>query len=842
MKLNIRRKIFFALFFSLCCVVLIGYLQSKKIQSIIVEELGGNFAKNHILWQTERLKGAIERELSLSTAMASSESIQQWALKESNVRARRRGLMELESFRSLLRSKSWFAVFDATKHYYYNEGNTDSLASVPLKTLVEGQSKDAWYFVTLRGDKTFTLNVDFDEEVGKTNLWINIVMQRDGKPIGILGTGLDITAFINDFVSSKQKGVQSFMLFEDGSIFVSRDPKRMNMRILAKDSPERIKIYSLVSQESQARLQQAIRSVSNNPKRIEIFRTTLDGKPNIVAVSYIPSIRRVVMSAIDETAVFEAKDILFSIIAMVIAAIFVLVLFSLLIDRLVIRPVKELTHGADRLRNGEYSTRFAVSQFDEIGLLKQTFNTMAGEIQSNVQLLEKRVNERTEELAQSRDKISTLLNSSGEGFLKFNKNRFIDDEYSSACTAIFGEKIEGLLIDELLFAESRQQKETFIKIIQGITTQTQPFLKEIMLDLLPKEVELEERHYSMRFLLGARNDFILIMKDITEQIALSRMVEDNERCLSFVVDYIKDENTTQELISEFKRFCATVSQKRQNEIYHQLHTFKGNFLQKGFIKLPLVIHREEGKLQDTIHTEMIPAAVNTKALVTGLDDDISILRTYLGDEFLDEKGVKVSFDRLAAIAKVAGKTDKDLQKSILALFKTPLKKHLQQFGKTVDRIAAEQDKEVRYHLECPDTLYIFYQDYSGIISSMYHLITNAVAHGIELPDIRLRKGKSETGTVSVAVDRKRNNIAIVVSDDGKGIDLTSLSGNASDQGTVQVLFEDGVTSSASVNLTSGRGAGMGSVKSEVESVGGTITISSTEDSGTTVSISIPEKE
>lgn len=843
MNWSIRKKLFMALLVSLVCIVLIGFLQSKKIHTLIVEELGGSFAENHILWQKERLRGAIEKELSLSRAMASSGVIQEWALNETNPADRERGLQAIENFRKYLGSGSWFAVFDGTKNYYYSDGGKSMQETVPLKTLDASLPKDAWYFVTLNVDKGFTLNVDYDEAVGKTNLWINIVMKRNGRPIGIIGTGLDISKFIRDFVETRQDKVQSYILHDDGSVFVSKDKRSMNMAIIAKESRNRIKIFSLVPEQNRQDLKDAIHSTLQHPDQIATLKTVIDGRSSIVALTYIPSLRWVVMSAIDDTGIYEAKNILTSILALIVVAILVFILFGLLIDKLIITPVNELTAGADSLRNGDYSARFPAARTDEIGVLKETFNTMAEEIQSNVKLLEERVSERTEELAKSRDKISILLNRSGEGFLKFNSDFIVDEEYSSECVSIFNREIDGLRVDNLLFSDSPQLKESFIKIISGITVQPKMFLKEIMLDLLPGELQLKERYYRLRFLLGTDDDYILIMTDVTEQKNLSKAIAYNERCLSFVVEFVKEEATARELIDEFEHFCDRISGKTASEVVHNLHTFKGNFLQKGFINLPPVIHAQEEYFQQTAHGFTHTRSVDIPAMKKALGDDMAILEKYLGKENLDERNVKVRYDRLVEIAQAAEGIDPDLFRAVSSLFKVSLKTFLRQFEKTVRRVAEEEGKEVQYRLDCREDILIVFSDYSSILASLYHLITNAVAHGIEVPDVRASKGKPEKGTITVSADRNDDRILLSIRDDGKGIDLAAMADKVhGGEATVQSIFDDGVTSSRAVKLTSGRGAGMGSVRREVEKLNGEIRVTSAEDSGTTIHISIPVKE
>jgi two-component system chemotaxis sensor kinase CheA len=139
-----------------------------------------------------------------------------------------------------------------------------------------------------------------------------------------------------------------------------------------------------------------------------------------------------------------------------------------------------------------------------------------------------------------------------------------------------------------------------------------------------------------------------------------------------------------------------------------------------------------------------------------------------------------------------------------------------------------------------------------IADPLIHIIRNAIDHGLESPEERIAAGKSETGTVSLAAGYQGKEIAITVSDDGRGLDRQGLLEKAAERGLVsnteaersdrevyELIFEPGFSTRDTVTDVSGRGVGMDVVRSNVESVRGRITIDSVAGEGSTFSMYIP---
>ncbi|GBF59424.1 chemotaxis protein CheA [Candidatus Phycosocius bacilliformis] len=134
-----------------------------------------------------------------------------------------------------------------------------------------------------------------------------------------------------------------------------------------------------------------------------------------------------------------------------------------------------------------------------------------------------------------------------------------------------------------------------------------------------------------------------------------------------------------------------------------------------------------------------------------------------------------------------------------------------------------------------------------------HMIRNSCDHGLELPANRLAAGKSETGTIRLNAYHEGGHIVIEVSDDGSGLSTSRIRDKAIKNGLVseeqawtmsdsqihRFIFAPGFSTAAAVTSISGRGVGMDVVRTNIELIGGTIDLQSTEGKGTKFFIKIP---
>ena len=136
----------------------------------------------------------------------------------------------------------------------------------------------------------------------------------------------------------------------------------------------------------------------------------------------------------------------------------------------------------------------------------------------------------------------------------------------------------------------------------------------------------------------------------------------------------------------------------------------------------------------------------------------------------------------------------------------------------------------------------------GLKDPLLHLVRNAVDHGAELPATRLERGKPPCARVVVSAALRGNQVEIVVSDDGQGIDMVALRGQVQRKGLpepvddrelMRVIFQPGFSTALIITDVSGRGVGLDVVKSRVESLRGSVDLTSQPGRGTSFTLAVP---
>ncbi len=136
-----------------------------------------------------------------------------------------------------------------------------------------------------------------------------------------------------------------------------------------------------------------------------------------------------------------------------------------------------------------------------------------------------------------------------------------------------------------------------------------------------------------------------------------------------------------------------------------------------------------------------------------------------------------------------------------------------------------------------------------------HLVRNGFDHGLEFPELRHQQGKPEVGKILLQAYQQERATVISVSDDGKGLDLAKIRQRAVEMGLVSpeqsdrlleteilnYIFEPGFSTATEVSELSGRGIGLDVVKTQLQSLDGSIKIQTRPQQGTTFLLEIPRR-
>ncbi len=180
----------------------------------------------------------------------------------------------------------------------------------------------------------------------------------------------------------------------------------------------------------------------------------------------------------------------------------------------------------------------------------------------------------------------------------------------------------------------------------------------------------------------------------------------------------------------------------------------------------------------------------------------------------------------------------DLQDAVLGLRTLPLETIVGTLPRAVRDIAAEAGRDVRLELVGTDTP-LDRSILDGIADSLVHLLRNAVWHGIEPPEERVAAGKPPTGTIRIHAEPRGGLVAVSCADDGRGVSDEVLQRGRDRGSLAEVLAEAGFSTAKGVSALAGRGVGLDAVMRHVESLGGTLEVTSTPGAGTCVTLLLP---
>lgn len=179
-----------------------------------------------------------------------------------------------------------------------------------------------------------------------------------------------------------------------------------------------------------------------------------------------------------------------------------------------------------------------------------------------------------------------------------------------------------------------------------------------------------------------------------------------------------------------------------------------------------------------------------------------------------------------------------------ALRLVPLSRLRSALERTARDAASELRKTVRFDFLSADVR-LPADVLSALQDSLVQLVRNAVAHGIESPEQRLRTGKPESGVLDVSIRRDGSGVRIEIRDDGAGIDEAELRARAARQGLksdlslLEVLSTSGLSTASEVSALAGRGVGMDVVREALQRLRGSLSVDTCAGEWTRFTVKLP---
>ncbi len=192
----------------------------------------------------------------------------------------------------------------------------------------------------------------------------------------------------------------------------------------------------------------------------------------------------------------------------------------------------------------------------------------------------------------------------------------------------------------------------------------------------------------------------------------------------------------------------------------------------------------------------------------------------------------------------------ELQEGVMKTRMVPISQIFNRFPRVVRDLQRDLKKKVELVMEGEDTE-LDKTVVDDLLDPIMHCVRNSVDHGIEEPEVRKAAGKPETGTLLLKAANEGNQIVIEIQDDGAGINVEKVRNKAisrgilhpnkllTDQEAYNLIFQPGFSTAEKISNVSGRGVGLDVVRTMIEKLKGTVSVTSGAGKGSTFTIKLP---
>jgi two-component system, chemotaxis family, sensor kinase CheA len=217
---------------------------------------------------------------------------------------------------------------------------------------------------------------------------------------------------------------------------------------------------------------------------------------------------------------------------------------------------------------------------------------------------------------------------------------------------------------------------------------------------------------------------------------------------------------------------------------------------------------------------------------------------------LTQTASKFKKTKIPAIAEAVERLTSELRDTTMGIRMLPIGSTFSKFKRLVRDLSNELGKEIELTTDGAETE-LDKTVIEKLGDPMVHILRNSIDHGIEQPEVRVAANKPRTGTIHLSAKHSGSHVLVQVRDDGKGLDPDVIRAKAVEKGLISsdakftekdlfsLILAPGFSTATKVTSVSGRGVGMDVVKRTIDSLRGSIEISSQKGSGTTITLKLP---
>ncbi len=235
---------------------------------------------------------------------------------------------------------------------------------------------------------------------------------------------------------------------------------------------------------------------------------------------------------------------------------------------------------------------------------------------------------------------------------------------------------------------------------------------------------------------------------------------------------------------------------------------------------------------------------------TRLQELTRMMAESVNDVATIQHGLLLNLDQTDAALQQQNRMNRELQQGLMTVRMLPFSTISERLQRIVRQTARELNKRVEMTIE-GESIELDRGVLDKMGAPLEHLLRNAVAHGLESTSERVKLGKSEVGHIKLKISLENDEITLVITDDGAGVNLAKVKQKAvekglfstdqevSDQALMTIIFEPGFSTADTVSQIAGRGVGLDAVRSDIAALGGRIDVSNASGLGAMFNIYLP---
>ncbi len=341
------------LFLSVAATGILSYLFTRNAYN---SEVKGDFLDNYLVAIGNDMEVRIGTAIESSLILAKNPLVVEWVIGEEQDEVMKEQV--LDTIDILSTDFGYFTAFlvSNTTYNYWSEGHA-------LLDVVDREDPDdSWFFESMNSPNVYDLNLDYNEELGDTFIFVNAYMREAGQMLGTAGVGLKLTDLVGAFDSSISTDNTYIMLTDiRGNILVANDETMVGNTISEKFSGIKYEGLPAVDGGTPAFFDEERYSLATKP--------ILDSPYTFVLA--VPE---------SELSGFIDSILYFTIGAILISVIIAALLLFLMVRIIISRPVMHGVHFAEQVASGDLSAEISSRRSDEIGRLAGSLGTMAGNL------------------------------------------------------------------------------------------------------------------------------------------------------------------------------------------------------------------------------------------------------------------------------------------------------------------------------------------------------------------------------------------------------------------------------------------------------------------------------